>query len=146
MWKLGDHLCVPQTSQTPVCSGTVPTTNKVTSASRGYPLSAFNKKLYSQRLHIFVRANSTLKGSIWHLTTRINETFNASWRGLRFACPTCSHAPWPEGNHCTPSDTSSIDHLVMREFVSGPPRYHLQCSCLGGRWMMYCTPTHTPST
>ena len=23
------------------------------------------------------------------------------------------------------SDTSSIDHLVMREFVSGPPRYHL---------------------
>ena len=24
-----------------------------------------------------------------------------------------------------PSDISSIDHLVMREFVSGPPRYHL---------------------
>jgi len=23
------------------------------------------------------------------------------------------------------SDISSIDHLVMREFVSGPPRYHL---------------------
>jgi len=23
------------------------------------------------------------------------------------------------------SDTSSIDHLVMREVVSGPPRYHL---------------------
>ena len=23
------------------------------------------------------------------------------------------------------SDTSSIDHLVMREFVSGPPRYRL---------------------
>jgi len=23
------------------------------------------------------------------------------------------------------SDTSSIDHLVMREFVSRPPRYHL---------------------
>ena len=23
------------------------------------------------------------------------------------------------------SDTSSIDHLVMREFVCGPPRYHL---------------------
>jgi len=22
------------------------------------------------------------------------------------------------------SDISSIDHLVMREFVSGPPRYH----------------------
>jgi len=22
------------------------------------------------------------------------------------------------------SDTSSINHLVMREFVSGPPRYH----------------------
>ena len=23
------------------------------------------------------------------------------------------------------SDISSIDYLVMREFVSGPPRYHL---------------------
>ena len=23
------------------------------------------------------------------------------------------------------SDISSIDHLIMREFVSGPPRYHL---------------------
>jgi hypothetical protein len=23
------------------------------------------------------------------------------------------------------SDTSPIDHLVMKEFVSGPPRYHL---------------------
>jgi len=23
------------------------------------------------------------------------------------------------------SDTSSIDHVVMREFVSGLPRYHL---------------------
>jgi len=23
------------------------------------------------------------------------------------------------------SDTSSIEHLVMREFASGPPRYHL---------------------
>jgi len=23
------------------------------------------------------------------------------------------------------SDTSSIDHLFMRDFVSGPPRYHL---------------------
>ena len=26
---------------------------------------------------------------------------------------------------CVSSDTSCIDHLVMREFVSGPPRYHL---------------------
>ena len=25
----------------------------------------------------------------------------------------------------TPSDISSIDHLALREFVSGPPRYHL---------------------
>ena len=23
------------------------------------------------------------------------------------------------------SDISSIDHLTLREFVSGPPRYHL---------------------
>ena len=23
------------------------------------------------------------------------------------------------------SDISSIDHLALREFVSGPPRYHL---------------------
>ena len=26
---------------------------------------------------------------------------------------------------CTLSDISSIDHLALREFVSGPPRYHL---------------------
>ena len=25
----------------------------------------------------------------------------------------------------TNSDISSIDHLIMRQFVSGPPRYHL---------------------
>ena len=28
----------------------------------------------------------------------------------------------------TCSDTSSIDHLVMSKFVSGPPRYHLAIS------------------
>jgi len=27
--------------------------------------------------------------------------------------------------HGRDSDISSIDHLIMREFVSGPPRYHL---------------------
>ena len=32
----------------------------------------------------------------------------------------------------TPSDTSSIDHLVMREFVSGPPRYHLAIWVVNG--------------
>jgi len=26
---------------------------------------------------------------------------------------------------CAMSDISSIDHLALREFVSGPPRYHL---------------------
>ena len=26
---------------------------------------------------------------------------------------------------CVYNDISPIDHLVVREFVSGPPRYHL---------------------
>jgi len=42
----------------------------------------------------------------------------------------CIHKFWYGGERFIrdgydSSDTSSIDHLVMREFVSGPPRYHL---------------------
>jgi len=32
---------------------------------------------------------------------------------------------WRNGNSSDWSDISSINHLVMREFVSGSPRYHL---------------------
>jgi len=38
-----------------------------------------------------------------------------------------SHVDTAESCHVSQwmSYISSIDHLVMREFVSGPPRYHL---------------------
>jgi len=41
-------------------------------------------------------------------------------------------------SHDIGSDISSTEHLVMREFVSGPPGHHSwTLSWLGGWWMMY---------